>query len=125
MKLRHILFLLLVLSAIAFMEPLVTFLGGLALLLGVGALIYRDLPSTAQDAVDRWMLSWLHRTRLNPAAEGSPLTFSSKHLPTTSSEIDIPTERVRRVRTKPVSNDSAVSTPPRASSKPNDDLPAA
>ena len=123
MKLRHILFLLLVLSAIAFMGPLVTFLGGLALLLGVGTLVYRDLPSTAQDAVDRWMLGWLRRARLNPA-EDSPPAFSAKRLPTTSSEIDMPTERVRRVRTKPVSNGSTVSAPPRASSEPNDDPPA-
>lgn len=53
MKIRHILFLLLALSAIAFMQPLVFFLGGLTLLLGVGVLVYRDLSPAVQDAVER------------------------------------------------------------------------
>ena len=57
MKIRHILFLLLALSAIAFMQPLVSFLGGLTLLLGVGALIYRDLSPAGQDAVERRVLA--------------------------------------------------------------------
>ena len=41
LKIRHILFGLLAMLAVAFMQPLITFLGGLTLLIGVGALIFR------------------------------------------------------------------------------------
>lgn len=49
--------------AIAFMQPLVSFLGGLTLLLGVGGLIFRDLSPASQDAVERRLIGWLRRTR--------------------------------------------------------------
>lgn len=63
MKTRHILLALLAVLSIAFLQPLITFLGGLALLLGAGALIFRDLPPASQDAVERRVLRWLQQAR--------------------------------------------------------------
>lgn len=63
LKIRHIVLALSALLAIAFMQPLVTFLGGLTVLLGVGAWIYRDLSPASQDAVERRLLGWLRRAR--------------------------------------------------------------
>lgn len=45
------------------MEPLVTFVGGLALLLGVGGMVFRDLPAASQNSIERHLLGWLHRVR--------------------------------------------------------------
>ena len=67
MKIRHIVLALLAVLAIAFLQPLVTFLGGLTLLLGAGALIFRDLSPASQDAVERRILSWLQRARVTAA----------------------------------------------------------
>ncbi len=69
MKIRHILLALCAVLAIAFMQPLVTFLGGLTLLLGAGALIFRDLSPASQDAVERRVFEWLRRARVNAAPE--------------------------------------------------------
>ncbi|QQS55079.1 MAG: hypothetical protein IPM89_04460 [Candidatus Competibacteraceae bacterium] len=123
MKIRHLLFLLLALSAIAFMQPLVFFLGGLTLLLGVGALIYRDLSPAGQDAVERRVLGWLRRTRAGSPAENSSPALSVRHLSAALSEAGIPTERVRRARTKAARTDPAAAIPPRTFD-PTDDPPA-
>lgn len=69
MKIRHILIVVLAVLAIAFMQPLVFFLGGLTLLLGAGALIFRDLPPPSQDAVERRILGWLRRARVGSAPD--------------------------------------------------------
>ncbi|MGB5063100.1 MAG: hypothetical protein WBQ37_04970 [Candidatus Competibacter sp.] len=120
MKIRHILFLLLALSAIAFMQPLVFFLGGLTLLLGVGVLVYRDLSPAVQDAVERWVLGWLRRTRVEPAAKNNLPPLSLRRLSAALSEASLPAERVRRARTKAApSAGSAASTPLRASDPPD------
>ncbi|HRX70281.1 MAG: hypothetical protein KDJ22_00975 [Candidatus Competibacteraceae bacterium] len=66
MKIRHILLALVAVLAIAFMQPLVFFVGGLTLLCGVGALIFRDLSPAGQDAMERRVLGWLRRARSNP-----------------------------------------------------------
>ena len=63
MKTRHILLAILAVLSIAFLQPLITFLGGAALLLGAAALIFRDLPPASQDAVERKLLKWLRRAR--------------------------------------------------------------
>ena len=123
LKIRHILFLLLALSAIAFMQPLVFFLGGLTLLLGVGALIYRDLSPAGQDAVERRVLSWLRRTRAGSAEENSSPALSARRLSAALSEAGIPTERSRRARTKAARADPAAAIPPQAFD-PTDDPPA-
>lgn len=115
MKIRHVLFLLLALSAIAFMQPLVFFLGGLTLLLGVGVLVYRDLSPTVQDAVERRVLGWLRRTRAEPAAGDNLPPLSLWRLSGALPEAGVPAERVRRARTKAASARSAASTPPRPS----------
>ena len=75
MKIRHLLLALLALLSIAFMQPLVTFLGGLTLLLGVGMLIFRDLPPASQDAIERRVQGWLRqaRTKTVPDVERPPL----------------------------------------------------
>jgi len=75
LKIRHILLALSALLAIAFMQPLMTFLGGLTLLLGAGAFIFRDLPPASQDAVERRVLSWLRRGRVKaePDLERPPI----------------------------------------------------
>lgn len=71
MKIRHTLLVLLAILAIAFMQPLVFFVGGLTLLLIAGAFIFRDLSPAAQDAVERYILGWLLRARSNPTLEPS------------------------------------------------------
>jgi len=103
MKISHILFLLLALLAIAFMQPLVTLLGGLALLFGVGGLIYRDLSPANQDAVERRLLGWLRRVRrdsggVKPIA-GDPGIFR-RRLPADSPEPGTLTGSLRRGRAK-------------------------
>lgn len=101
MKIRHILLALLVMLAIAFMQPLITFLGGLTLLVGVGILIFRDLSPTVQDTVERRMIDWLRRARaggLRPESEA--LAVSKDHLPATSGSMPEILERPRRTRAK-------------------------
>lgn len=100
MKIRHILQVLLAVLAIAFMQPLVTFLGGLTLLLGVGALIFRDLTPTGQDAVERRVLGWLRRARPGSAIPSGPPAVSSHRLPAAPVESASPGERPRRGRTR-------------------------
>lgn len=100
MKIRHILLLLLAVLAIAFMQPLVSFLGGLTLLLGVGGLIFRDLSPANQDAMERRLLAWLRRAR----ATGSPPTTSEqsnfhRRLPADPAE-SVAVEPPRRSRIK-------------------------
>lgn len=63
MKFRHILLLILAALTIAFMQPLISFLGGLTLLVGVGGLIFRDLSPASQEAVENRLLGWLQRVR--------------------------------------------------------------
>ena len=124
MKIRHILFLLLALSAIAFMQPLVSFLGGLTLLLGVGAMIYRDLPPAGQDAVERRVLAWLRRTRAGSVTENSSPALSVRGLSSVLSEAGISTGRLRRARTKAARTDPAAAAIPPQTSNPTDDPPA-
>ena len=100
MKIRHILLALAALLAIAFMQPLVTFLGGLTLLLGVGALIFRDLTPAGQDAVERRVLGWLRRARPGSATPSGPPTVSSHRLPVAPVESGPSGERLRRGRTR-------------------------
>ena len=101
MKIRHILFGLLALLAIAFMQPLMTFLGGLTLLISVGTLIFRDMSSSDQDAVERRVLGWLRRARTG-SATGIHLPVVSHHpIPTTPAELAMPTERIRHRRSQP------------------------
>ena len=87
--------------SIAFMQPLVTFLGGLTLLIGVGGLIFRDLPSASQNAVERRVLGWLRRAR---TAE-SPPTLDEKNgisrkLTVDRTETGVLTQTFRRSRAK-------------------------
>ena len=124
MKIRHILFLLLALSAIAFMQPLVSFLGGLTLLLGVGAMIYRDLSPAGQDAVERRVLAWLRRTRAGSVTENSSPALSVRGLSSVLSEAGISTGRLRRARTKAARTDPAAAAIPPQTSNPTDDPPA-
>ena len=98
MKFRHVLLALFAVLAIAFMQPLVTFIGGLTLLLGAGALIFRDLTPAGQDAVERRVLGWLRQARVH-APGATRLTT----LPEAGREIDpLPVERPRRSRVRPV-----------------------
>ena len=100
MKIRHIVLAALAMLAIAFLQPLVTFLGGLTLLLGVGALIFRDLTPVGQDAVERRVLGWLRRVRGGIAAESSRPSTSSRQFPLAPTEPGAPGERPRRSRTR-------------------------
>lgn len=100
MKIRHLLLAVLAVLAIAFMQPLVTFLGGLTLLLGVGALIFRDLTPAGQDAVERRVLGWLRRARPESATSSDPPAFSSHPLPAAPAESALSGERPRRNRTR-------------------------
>ncbi len=96
MKIRHILLALGALLAIAFMQPLVTFLGGLTLLLGAGALIVRDLSPSGQEALER-------RARGGPPNIGTAVEPGAQpSLPDVTGQL--PPVRVRRVRqTAPLS----------------------
>ncbi len=101
MKIRHILLALLVVLAIAFMQPLVTFLGGLTLLLGVGGLIFRDLSPASQDAVERRLLGWLQQIRTTGSLlVTSETTKYHRRLPD-STDSATAAERLRRGRAKP------------------------
>lgn len=111
MKIRHCLLALLPVLAIAFLQPLVTFLGGLTLLLGVGALIFRELTPADQDAVERRVLGWLRRAR----PESGRTTTASPPLPVASVESSQPGDRPRRGRTRiaaAADSNGARSTPP-------------
>lgn len=100
LKIRHILLLLLAVLAIAFMQPLITFLGGMAVLFGVGTLIFQDLSAADQDAVERRVLSWLRRARTGSATTiDSPVTAHHR-LPATPVEPALSSERLRRGRDK-------------------------
>jgi hypothetical protein len=92
--------------AIAFMQPLITFLGGLTLLLGVGALIFRDLTPAGQDTVERRVLGWLRRARPGSATPSGPPTVSSHRFPAMPAESGLPGERPRRSRTRSAAADS-------------------
>jgi hypothetical protein len=118
LKIRHIVLALSALLAIAFMQPLVTFLGGLTVLLGVGAWIYRDLSPASQDAVERRLLGWLRRARpeSSTAARSGPLSLERSIAPELS-EPDALFEPPRRARGKlPVRRAATASEPPASSS---------
>lgn len=100
LKIRHILLALLVLLAIAFMQPLITFLGGLTLLVGVGMLIFRDLSPDVQDALERRMLGWLRQARVGSWPESKTPAVARERFPTTSGGVPGIPERTRRVRVK-------------------------
>lgn len=99
LKIRHALLALVAVLAIAFMQPLVSFVGGLTLLLIASTLIFRDLPPAAQDAVERRVLGWLRRARSSSALmeiEPSAMTAVG---PSTQKP-----ERIRRVRARTAAN---------------------
>ena len=90
MKIRHLLLALLALLSIAFMQPLVTFLGGLTLLLGVGVLIFRDLPPASQDAIEQRIQGWLRQARAKTAAEVERPPLRRRRVPSLSRESSAP-----------------------------------
>ncbi|MFZ1641423.1 MAG: hypothetical protein WAV07_08275 [Candidatus Contendobacter sp.] len=101
MKIRHILLAVLAPLAIAFLQPLITFLGGLTLLLGVGILVFRDLTPAGQDAVERQVLGWLRRARAGSTVEPNLPTVPPHQIPATSVKPGLPVERPRRERIRP------------------------
>lgn len=103
LKIRHILLALLVLLAIAFMQPLITFLGGLTLLVGVGILIFRDLSPAVQDTVERRMLGWLRQARAAGSwPQSAAPAVPRERFPATPGAVPGISERTRRVRAKSV-----------------------
>jgi hypothetical protein len=119
LKIRHILLALLVLLAIAFMQPLITFLGGLTLLVGVGVLIFRDLPPAVQDTVEQYILGGLRRARADSWPESKAPAMGRDRLPATLDDLPQVPERTRRMRAKsaaPAVSESAdhTSAPPSA-----------
>ncbi|HRD66102.1 MAG TPA: hypothetical protein PKY50_08090 [Candidatus Competibacter sp.] len=119
LKIRHILLMLLAALAIAFMQPLVSFLGGLALLLGVGGFIFRDLPPASQDALERRLLGWLRRARGGSKSPTDELAGLQRRLPARAAEPAIPVEPARPRRTKSSTNRSATGDRPVADSAGN------
>ncbi|HPF58750.1 MAG TPA: hypothetical protein P5149_12985 [Candidatus Competibacteraceae bacterium] len=121
MKIRHTLLMLLAILAIAFMQPLVFFVGGLTLLLIASAFIFRDLPPAAQDAVERYILGWLLRARSNPTLEIEP---SAARCPpaarTPAGPSPQKSEQIRRVHAKTTA--AAIQSDPALDIAP--DLPA-
>lgn len=110
MKIRHILLILLALLTIGFLQPLVSFLGGLTLLLGIGALVFRDLPPKNQDALERHLLGWLRRARgdVQPPAEVRPNAF--RRLPTTRTTTE-PAEVAEKPRRSRIRAESPATAP--------------
>lgn len=53
MRIKHYLLIMLTMLVIAFLQPLVVFLGNLAVILAAGAYIYSDLPASVQDHYER------------------------------------------------------------------------
>lgn len=101
MKIRHTLLALLAVLAIAFMQPLVFFVGGLTLLIVVSALIFRDLSPAVQDAVEHRILGWLHRARSNPTLEIEPPAVRRGLSAMTASGTSAQKpERIRRARAR-------------------------
>lgn len=100
MKIRHILLGLLAMLAIAFMQPLMTFLGGLTLLISVGALIFRDMAPSDQDAVERRVMGWLRRVRAGSTTGINLLATSHHPIPAAPAEPAISAERIRPRRTQ-------------------------
>ena len=90
MKIRHVLLALLAVLSIAFMQPLVTFLGGLTLLLGAGTLIFRDLSPASQDKIERYVLGWLRQARARAAPAVDRTTVRRRRTPPLSREPDAP-----------------------------------
>jgi hypothetical protein len=86
LKIRHIVLAVLTLLAIAFMQPLMTFLGGLAVLIGVGTLIFRDMSPAEQDAVEQRVLGLLRRARARPVNPVEPPVVSGNRLPAIAAE---------------------------------------
>ncbi|HRD48945.1 MAG: hypothetical protein JNK95_12410 [Candidatus Competibacter sp.] len=101
MKIRHILLGLFAMLAIAFMQPLMTFLGGLTLLISVGALIFRDMSSSDQDAMERRVLNWLRRARAGSAPGIHLPTASHPPISAAPAEPAMPAERIRHRRSQP------------------------
>ena len=100
MKIRHILLAVLTMLAIAFMQPLMTFLGGLTLLIGVGALVFRDMSPSEQDAMERRVLGLLRRARTDPANHIETSAISGNRLPAMPTDPLKVTETTRRGRNK-------------------------
>lgn len=92
---------LLAVLAIAFMQPLMTFVGGLTVLIGVGTLIFRDMSPADQDAVERRVLSFLRRARRAPTSNIEMPAPSRNPLPILSAEPAMPAAAIRRGRSKP------------------------
>lgn len=101
MKIRHIVLAVLTMLAIAFMQPLMTFLGGLTVLIGVGTLIFRDMSPAEQDAVERRVLGLLQRARTRPVNSVETPIVSGNRLPVIPAESAKVTETIRRGRNKP------------------------
>ena len=100
MKIRHIFLAVLTVLAIAFMQPLMTFLGGLTVLIGVGTLIFRDMSPAEQDAVERRLLGLLRRARTPPVTPIEPPVASGNRLPAIPAESVKMAETIRRGRNK-------------------------
>ena len=64
MKIRHYLLIIVTLLTIAFLQPLVLFLGNFTLIAGVMALIFADLPPERQDAWERKVMGFLKQLSL-------------------------------------------------------------
>ncbi len=100
MKIRHIVLAVLTLLAMAFMQPLMTFLGGLAVLIGVGTLIFRDMSPAEQDAVEQRVLGLLRRARARPVNPVETPVVSGNRLPAIAAEPVKIAETIRRGRNK-------------------------
>jgi hypothetical protein len=121
-KIRHTVLALLAIMAIAFMQPLVFFVGGLTLLIGVGALIFRDLSPAGQEAVERRLLGWLRQARSRPTLKNieSPTANGPPSAMTTVKPVTQKPERIRRVRARTaaiIQNDPGPHRAPEASAR--------
>lgn len=63
MRIKHYLLILLVLLMIAFMQPLIVFLGNLLLIVAAGAYIYSDMTPEAQARYEHKLTDLLDRAR--------------------------------------------------------------
>lgn len=60
---RIILLSVIALATIVFLQPFLTFIGGLVVLAVAGTFIYRDLPQDTQDMIEDYLGNWLQKAR--------------------------------------------------------------
>ncbi|MBK1691945.1 hypothetical protein [Ectothiorhodospira mobilis] len=105
---RIILLSVIALATIVFLQPFLTFIGGLVVLAVAGTFIYRDLPQDTQDMIEDYLGNWLQKARdgfwpgggdRDPEPEPEPAPAPKAAAPRETSQEKAPAKpRTRRSR---------------------------